>query len=173
MDIDLEELAAMVELLREAEFSEFRYEKGDLRIVIRRSGDAEIDDRESIAARVQVESPASATPITDVSPRPASSPAARPVASQEAARVEVAEGGEFVTAPLLGTFYRRPKPGEAPFVSIGDLVEPDTVVCIVEVMKLMNSVVAGVRGVVATIHADDGDLVEFGQPLFRLAPVAD
>lgn len=181
MDIDLEELAAMVEMLKEAEFSEFRYEKGDLCIVFRRGAGADIDDHEVIASRAQAVSSASAAPVTSNSSSPPISPTSRPApshsarsgAAQEAMPVEPAGAGELVVAPLLGTFYRRPKPGEAPFVSIGDLVEADTVVCIVEVMKLMNSVVAGMRGVVVAIHANDGDLVEFGQPLVRLAPVLD
>jgi acetyl-CoA carboxylase biotin carboxyl carrier protein len=78
-----------------------------------------------------------------------------------------------VPSPLLGTFYARPKPGEAPFVSVGSKVEPDTVLCIVEVMKLMNSVVAGVCGVVAAVHANEGELVEHGQLLFSITPLAE
>lgn len=74
-----------------------------------------------------------------------------------------------VTAPLLGTFYRAPKPGAPPFVEGGSTVEPDTVIGIIEVMKLMNSVRAGVRGTVAEILASDGALVEFGEPLLRVA----
>jgi acetyl-CoA carboxylase biotin carboxyl carrier protein len=76
--------------------------------------------------------------------------------------------GTKVIAPLLGTFYSTPKPGDAAFVKIGDRVTADTVVCIVEVMKLMNSVTAGVAGVIAAVHVRDGDLVEHGQPLFTV-----
>lgn len=71
-------------------------------------------------------------------------------------------------APFLGTFYSSPKPGEPVFVKPGDRVEPDTVVCIIEVMKLVNSITAGMAGVIAAVHARDGDLVEFDQPLFTL-----
>ena len=73
-----------------------------------------------------------------------------------------------VTAPLMGTFYRAPAPGEPPFVQEGSTVEEDTVVCLIEVMKLMQAVHAGVRGVVEVIHAADNQLVEFGQPLFTV-----
>jgi acetyl-CoA carboxylase biotin carboxyl carrier protein len=69
---------------------------------------------------------------------------------------------------MLGTFYSSPKPGSPAFVAVGDTVEPDAVVCIVEVMKLMNSVQAGVSGTVTEVYAKDGDLVEFGQPLFAV-----
>ncbi len=71
-------------------------------------------------------------------------------------------------APLLGTFYRAPKPGAPPFVEVGAAVEADTIVGIIEVMKLMNTVRAGVRGTVAEVLAADGALVEFGEILLRV-----
>jgi acetyl-CoA carboxylase biotin carboxyl carrier protein len=73
-----------------------------------------------------------------------------------------------VPAPLLGTFYRSPKPGAPPFVEIGATVEEDTVIAIIEVMKLMNSVRAGVRGTVTEILPADGSLVEYGAALLRV-----
>lgn len=73
-----------------------------------------------------------------------------------------------VPAPLLGTFYRAPKPGAPPFVEVGSTVEEDTVVAIIEVMKLMNTVRAGVRGTVTEILARDGALVEYGETLLRV-----
>jgi acetyl-CoA carboxylase biotin carboxyl carrier protein len=73
-----------------------------------------------------------------------------------------------VVAPLLGTFYRAPKPGAQPFVEVGSVVEEDTVIAIIEVMKLMNSVRAGVRGTVTEILVSDGSLVEYEQVLLRV-----
>ena len=73
-----------------------------------------------------------------------------------------------VPAPMLGTFYRAPKPGEPPFVEVGAPVEADTIIGIIEVMKLMNTVRAGVRGIVAEIPARDGALVEYGETLLRV-----
>jgi acetyl-CoA carboxylase biotin carboxyl carrier protein len=159
MDIDLEELAAMVELLKSAEFSEFRYEKGDLHIVVRRGDATSADDNRP------VRSPTVA-PATNADRRPSQ----RRSTSSPAQMTVPADGADVVTAPLLGTFYARSKPGEAPFVKVGDVVEPDTVLCIVEVMKLMNSVNAGCHGVIAAVHAEDGQLVEFGQALFSIVP---
>jgi acetyl-CoA carboxylase biotin carboxyl carrier protein len=157
MDIDLEELAAMVELLKAAEFSEFRYEKGDLRIVIRRGDSAPAGD--DSPGRAPAALPTTRTDSRTARGRPATKPAPPPV-----------EGADVVTAPLLGTFYARSQPGDSPFVKVGDVVEPDTVLCIVEVMKLMNSVNAGCHGVIAAVHAEDGQLVEFGQALFSIVP---
>ena len=80
------------------------------------------------------------------------------------------EGLAEVTAPMVGTFYRSPAPGSPPFVEVGSEVDEDTQVCILEVMKLMNSVVAGVRGVVAEICVEDAGPVQFGDVLFRVRP---
>ncbi|MGA2344001.1 MAG: biotin/lipoyl-containing protein, partial [Steroidobacteraceae bacterium] len=80
-------------------------------------------------------------------------------------------GQHTVTAPLLGTFYRAPRPGAPPYVEIGSEVEPDTVIGILEVMKLMNTVRAGARGRIAQILARDGALVEYGEALLRVSRV--
>ena len=81
-----------------------------------------------------------------------------------------ADGLATITAPMLGTFYRAEAPGKPPFVDVGQRVEPDTIVCIIEVMKMMNSVTAGVSGTIATVVPDNAELVEYGQPLFRVEP---
>lgn len=79
-------------------------------------------------------------------------------------------GLETIASPMLGTFYRAEAPGASPFVEIGAEVGPETTVCIIEVMKMMNSVPAGVSGVIAEIVPDNGQLVEYGEPLFRVTP---
>jgi biotin carboxyl carrier protein len=76
-----------------------------------------------------------------------------------------------VAAPNLGTFYRSPKPGASPFVELGDRVEPDTEICLLEVMKLFTSVKAGVAGIARRVCAGDGELVEAGRVLFLIDPV--
>lgn len=159
MDVDLEELAAIVELLDKADFTEFRFDKGDLHILVRR-GDLSAEPVPAAApARAEIPSPVSRSAQPAAPAQPAPDPA--PVAEDE-------EGTEVVRAPMLGTFYRCPKPGEPPFVQVGDKVDTRSVVCVVEVMKLMNSVRAGISGQVAEIFATDGQLVEFGQPLFAV-----
>jgi biotin carboxyl carrier protein len=75
-----------------------------------------------------------------------------------------------ITAPMLGMFYASDGPGERPFVEPGSHVEPDTTVCIIEVMKMMNSVPAGLTGTITEVCAENGQLVEEGAPLFRVAP---
>jgi acetyl-CoA carboxylase biotin carboxyl carrier protein len=94
-------------------------------------------------------------------------------AAAEAARAPVAatsEGLVTIEAPLLGTFYRAPEPGAPPFVDVGASVEPDTVVCLIEVMKMMNSVPAGVAGTIVEVCAENAEPVEYGAPLFQVRP---
>ncbi len=75
-----------------------------------------------------------------------------------------------ISAPMLGTFYRAQAPGAPPYVDVGSRVEPDTVVCLIEVMKMMNAVPAGVAGIIAEICAENSQLVEYGAPLFYVEP---
>jgi acetyl-CoA carboxylase biotin carboxyl carrier protein len=96
---------------------------------------------------------------------PSNAPAAAAAPVVHAPPVEVPPGTSAVPAPLLGIFYRAPKPGEPPFVEVGARVEADSIVGIIEVMKLMNTVRAGVRGEVVAIPAVNGELVEFGEAL--------
>jgi acetyl-CoA carboxylase biotin carboxyl carrier protein len=97
-----------------------------------------------------------------------------PASSREPALIEKptapADGLLTIEAPMLGTFYRAEAPGKPPFVEVGKRVEPDTIVCIIEVMKMMNSVTAGVSGTIAAVVPDNAELVEYGQPLFRVVP---
>ncbi len=81
-----------------------------------------------------------------------------------------ANGLVTITAPMLGTFYRAEGPGREPFVDVGSRLEPDTTVCIIEVMKMMNSIPAGVAGTIVEVCEENAQLVEYGQPLFRVRP---
>ena len=146
MTLTARDIAEITRLLEDSSFDELELEIDGLRIHLRRGG--------------------------AVAPAPIAAPPVRPVA-EEAPRAppprmpEAANDSSLlqVRAPLLGTFYRAPKPGAPPFVENGAAVEPDTVVGIIEVMKLMNAVRAGVRGVVRDIRARDGNLVEYGETL--------
>jgi acetyl-CoA carboxylase biotin carboxyl carrier protein len=95
-------------------------------------------------------------------------------APAESGRVEALAAGDdsatTIESPMLGVFYRAPSPGAPPFVDVGTRVEADTIVCLIEVMKMMNSVAAGVAGTIAEIHVENAEAVEYGQPLFRVEP---
>ena len=163
MDIDLEELAAIIELLDKTEFTQFRFEKGELRIAVSR-GEPLAGESASApnpaAPTPAAPAPAATAPTTAVAPVP---PPAQAPANDDLAADEF-----VVRSPMLGTFYSAPKPGEPSFVQEGQTVAADAVLCIIEVMKLMNSVPAGEAGVVRRVLVRDGDLVEYDQPLFVL-----
>jgi acetyl-CoA carboxylase biotin carboxyl carrier protein len=109
----------------------------------------------------------SAEPLEQPRGAPAPTP---PLAAPEPdlARQPSDPGTVVVPSPMLGTFYRAEAPGSAPFVEVGSTVEPDSTVCIIEVMKMMNSVAAGISGTVVEVCADNGELVEYGEPLIRV-----
>jgi acetyl-CoA carboxylase biotin carboxyl carrier protein len=131
-------------------------------------------DLELNGVKLQLRRGAAALPLAPASPAPARAvptvPAKSVSAPAPAGAVEVPTGTREVPAPLLGIFYRAPKPGEPPFVEVGARVEADTIIGIIEVMKLMNSVRAGVRGQVVAIPARNGELVEYGEALLFVRP---
>jgi len=92
------------------------------------------------------------------------------VASSHASMVESSSALLDVRAPMVGTFYRAPAPGEPPLVEVGDDVDTETTVCIIEVMKLMNSTVAGVRGTIVEVCVENASPVQYGEVLFRVRP---
>lgn len=159
MSLTAKDVAEIMRLLEESTFDELTLESGDLRLTLRRGGgDAEAAER---PARRPAPAPkAKPAPTAAAHPAPTAAPA---VASTDPTLTDI-------PSPLLGVFYRAPKPGEPPFVDVGSQVEEDTVIAIIEVMKLMNSVRAGVKGEVVECCAQNGVLVEYGQPLMRVRP---
>ncbi len=104
---------------------------------------------------------------------PSEPPAPPPAPAAPVERADgAAPGGELVTisAPMIGTFYRAEAPGSPPFVAVGARVEPTTVVCLIEVMKMMNSIPARVAGTIVEVCVENAQLVEYGAPLFHVAP---
>lgn len=162
MALDIEELVGLVELLKQLDFTDFHFQKGDLSIAVRRGG---LLTEDPIAPRN-----AAAAPLIEVTAKGATSPtlaSTKADAPLPGASFQVS-GDHIVTAPLLGTIYHSPKPGESPFVTVGARVNAEDTLCVIEVMKLYNSVTAGISGVVSAVLANAGQLVEFGQPLFAI-----
>ena len=175
--LSYQELLQLVELIKSSsQFREFRLRSGDLELELRRGGpDAPVaPPSRGAAPRNRPSPPAAPAPAADAAPavsRPAPVPA-RPSAPAPAKGVrELPEGATVIKSPMVGTFYRAPEPGAKPFVEVGAAVSPDTTVCIIEVMKLMNSIPAQCRGTVAEILVGDGEAVEYGQPLIVITPV--
>lgn len=170
MDLNLEELAAVIEQLDKTEFTEFRYEQGDFLIHVTRDGHtigggARVPEVATAAAPAPAAVPQAPVPEQSQPQQVVSSPS-RPSSSIDPDNLPADH--ILVTAPMLGTFYGAPKPGAPTFVSVGDRIEAGATVCIIEVMKLMNSVTVDNGGKVVAIYPADGELVEFGQPLFAL-----
>jgi acetyl-CoA carboxylase biotin carboxyl carrier protein len=148
------DIAEIARLLDESRFSDLKLETADLKLRIRRSASGwapryEDEDEEEEAK----------------APSPAPSPEPMPLGQEAGA----ARAGEVdVPAPLLGNFYEAPRPGDPPFVKPGDRVNEETVVGIIEVMKLMNPIRAGVSGTVVAVLAQNGSAVEEGEALIRV-----
>jgi acetyl-CoA carboxylase biotin carboxyl carrier protein len=104
------------------------------------------------------------------SPPPVRTRAGEEAPSPPATRSSTSDDLLTIDSPMLGTFYRAEGPGKAPFVDVGGTVEPDTIVCIIEVMKMMNSIPARVAGTVVEVCPDNAELVEYGEPLFKVRP---
>ncbi len=167
------ELLQLVELVKSSsQFSEFRFRSGDVEIELRRGNSGSRSEATPAGERSDTtigdgpESPAPAhAPAAEKSPAPASPASPASSAPRRERAQAVPEPGTIIRSPMVGTFYRAPEPGAAPFVEVGAKVEPDTRVCIIEVMKLMNSIPAGCQGTVTQILVEDGEAVEYGQAL--------
>lgn len=150
----------IIQLLDASHFDELLLEVDGVKLELRRGGAGRSSVTSAPASQPGISTPA-ATPAAAATP---ASPPPHNTAAQPAANTDLQE----IRAPMLGTYYSAPKPGAAPFVSVGSRVEPDMVVGIIEVMKLMNSTSAGISGEIVEILVKDGDLVEYDQPLMRV-----
>ena len=149
MSLTAADVAEIMRLVEQSGFDELTLEIDGMKLSLRRGAPAESSVSGAAVAETSAVSPMSA-------PRPAESNGPSDPNVHE------------VTSPLLGTFYRAPKPGAPPFVEVGAQVDEETVVAIIEVMKLMNTVRAGVRGTVNEILLSDGALAEYGETLLRV-----
>lgn len=156
--MDIKEIKAIVDLMKRSSLTEFQLEEKDLKLKICRKG-------EEAPTIYQATTPAP-FPIqtTGIAAVPSGAPAP---AQQEPAAAAVDEK-KLIKSPMVGTFYLAPSPESPPFVSIGDSVSDETVVCIIEAMKVMNEITAETKGKIAEVLIENGDNVEYGQPLFRL-----
>jgi acetyl-CoA carboxylase biotin carboxyl carrier protein len=163
MSFSHEDVQRLLQLLDSSHFDELHLEADGIKLSLRRGGATAGPAPTAPVATPVAAASAPLPPSTPATPSAASA-AAAPQASGDTSVLEV-------RAPMLGTFYGAPKPGAEPFVAVGGRVSANTAVGIIEVMKLMNSISAGVEGVVVEVLARDGDLVEFDQVLLRVRPV--
>ena len=147
MTIERKEVEALIRLFERSDWHELRLETDGLKLVLSKDADAAaLGSEAEVAAASAAEEPPEPEPMDGLVP---------------------------ITAPNLGTFYRAPKPGVAPYVEVGQQVGEATEVCLIEVMKLFTPVRAGISGRIAKACVEDGEMVEFGAPLFLVEPEAE
>ena len=151
--MDLKEIRQIIDLMKRNDLSLFHLEREGFKIKLRKGVD--FDALPAPAAAAPSPPPVSAT-------APASTP---PVAAPPAAPT-----GTFIPSPMVGTFYLCSGPGEKPFVSIGDSVDENTTVCIIEAMKVMNEIKADKKGVILRLMVEDSTPVQYDSPLFEIQP---
>ena len=161
--VNMDELRELIALLRDNGLAELELEREDFRVRLRREG------TNSQQPNVVGDRPAIPGPIIDpVLRAPDGSAPATPTTDTKKADESPDQDLHIIASPIVGTFYRSPSPTADPFVKIGSNVETDTVVCIIEAMKLMNEIQAEAAGEVVKVYVENGQPVEYGQPLFGI-----
>jgi acetyl-CoA carboxylase biotin carboxyl carrier protein len=154
--IDLKDIKAIIDLMRKNSVSEFELENQEFKIKLKRGSNGGVlaTASEDTPVLAYVQPPMAPAVLGVAAPSPAPAP------SNELE----------IKSPMIGTFYRAPSPESAPYVEIGAEVHPDTVVCIIEAMKVMNEIKAEAKGVITQVMVENAKPVEFGQPLFKIRP---
>ena len=148
--MDLKEIKLLIDLMKKNDLSVFKMENEGFKITLKKNTGFQ--------------------PVTTYAPQPmahAPAPAAAPVAADATPKEQGGEGKEIVS-PMVGTFYMAASPESAPFVTVGQEVTEDTVVCIIEAMKVMNEIKADIKGIISEVLAENGKPVQFGQALFKI-----
>jgi len=162
--MDIKEIKGIIDLMRKNGLSEFEYEKDGTKIRIRRGPDGE---PQVIASSPGLIPAPAVLPVTAGVPM-AVAPAAPALATPAAPAASTLPS---INSPMVGTFYSSPAPDAPPYVEVGTVVNAETVVCIIEAMKVMNEIKAEMSGTIVEVLAESGKPVEFGKPLFRIKPV--
>ena len=162
--VNMDELRELIALLRENGLAEFELERADFRVRLRR-------EPSPAQSNYSADAPAAVPPPPPVEVGSTAKPAT-PTVHHPGAQAETAASEDsdlhIISSPIVGTFYRSPSPTADAFVKIGSNVEPETVVCIIEAMKLMNEIQAEATGEIVKIYVENGQPVEYGQPLFGI-----
>jgi acetyl-CoA carboxylase biotin carboxyl carrier protein len=154
--VDLKDIKAIIDLMKKNSISEFELERQEFKIKLKRGGNG-------VISNAQYEEPQ----MVAYAPAPLAAPAPGMMLAPMA---PIATGEVEIKSPMIGTFYRAPSPEAANYVEVGTEVGPDTVVCIIEAMKVMNEIKAEARGVITQVMVENAKPVEFGQALFKIRP---
>ena len=164
--MNLKDIQNLIRFVAKSGASEVELETEDVKIRIKTAGDGS----GNLETVVQHMMPAAAPVAAAPAPMPAAAPAAAPAAPSTEEPVE--DDSKYVTikSPMIGTFYRKPSPDKDSFVQVGSTISADSVVCVIEAMKLFNEIEAEVSGKIVKVLADDSSPVEYDQPLFLVDP---
>lgn len=154
--MDLKDIKAIIDLMKKNSISEFELERSDFKIRLKRG--------------MNGGSPAASFEEVAVGTGQLALPPVAPPASASSAAPSAGAGDSDIKSPMIGTFYRSPSPESGSYVEIGTEVNPDSVVCIIEAMKVMNEIKAEAKGVITQILVENAKPVEFGQPMFKIRP---
>jgi acetyl-CoA carboxylase biotin carboxyl carrier protein len=152
--VDLKDIKAIIDLMKKNSISEFELERQDFKIRLKRGGGAAAGGPAAVYDEPQITFGAPGT-------LPPTAAMTMPTGVAPSAELEI-------KAPMIGTFYRAPSPEAGNYVEVGAEVNPDTVVCIIEAMKVMNEIKAEVKGVISQVLVENAKPVEFGQPMFKI-----
>ena len=148
--MEIKDIQNVIDLMNENDLSYFLLEQEGVTLKLKKGAEAVV-----------------AAPAP-VAPAPVAAPA--PASDSEAAPAVASDKGEEISSPMVGTFYRAPSPDSDPFIKVGDHVDEETTVCIIEAMKVMNEIKADASGIIQRIVAEEGKPVQYGQPLFIISP---
>jgi acetyl-CoA carboxylase biotin carboxyl carrier protein len=152
--VDLKDIKAIIDLMKKNSVTEFELEREDFKIRLKRGANGGV-------AAVPAEEPAGVVYTQPATLTPLNLPPSAPAPVIPEAEIK---------SPMIGTFYRAPSPESGPYIEVGMEVNPDTVVCIIEAMKVMNEIKAEVKGVITQVMVENAKPVEFGQQLFKVRP---
>jgi len=170
MMLKIQEIRELIRLIDQANIEEFLYEHEGTKVHMKKPAGTPVET----VVQTVVEAPRAAVKEAVAPVKEATQTPTAPV--QEAKQAELpkqevkADNLHKITSPMVGTFYAAPSPDAAPYVKVGDKVKTDTIVCIIEAMKLFNEIEAEVNGEIVEILVQNGQLVEYGQPLFLVKP---
>jgi acetyl-CoA carboxylase biotin carboxyl carrier protein len=157
--VDLKDIKAIIDLMKKNSITEFELERQDSKIKLKRGSNGPAASVIPYGEEPTISAPP-VQPLLN----------AAPTASSGGIAPAVAPGEIEIKSPMIGTFYRAPSPEAASYVEVGSEVNPDTVVCIIEAMKVMNEIKAEAKGVITQVLVENAKPVEFGQPLFKVRP---
>lgn len=165
----IQEIREIIRLIDQSTINEFTYENEGTSITLKKNNGSVAPQNQQVGEEVTIQAPPVKT-VTTAIETTKQEVKAEPVNYEKSPQVTEETNLLKIESPMVGTFYAAPSPDEPPYVQVGDKVKEDSIVCIVEAMKLFNEIEAEIKGEIVEVLAENGQLVEYGQPLFLVKP---